>query len=771
MSNENEKKRVQDALNSAMELATKHRNEYCTTEHILYYLLEQPETVEMLQAGAYSDPKLIILAARKKLSEFMATKLSKASSYGDWAAPQYNAPQQSESVLRCLRAAAATETFTSAAKVPFIGVCSLLMEIAKEREAFSAQVLDKLGLTTKVISEYAANKARTASADAAADGKKAEADEFSNFCKNLSELAAEGKIDPVVGRKDELKRTIEVLGRRRKNNAIYTGKEGVGKTAIAEGLALMIHCGEVPEPMKGKVVWSLEVGSMVAGTKYRGELEERLRKVLDKLRSDGNAILFIDEIHQIMGAGKSEGSSMDVANILKPMLARGEISVIGATTDDEFSTYFEKDRALMRRFQRIDIAPPSKSDTALILKGTIGAYESFHNVTFEEGSVDLIVDLCDRYIKTRHFPDKAIDVMDSVGSRVKLAGLSVVTHKDITALVSEMANMPVDAVDVKENTQLASLAQRIKENVYGQDNAVDRVVDAVIIAKASRRNPAKPVGSYLFVGPTGTGKTELCKTLADQMGIKLIRFDMSEYQEEHSVSRLIGAPPGYVGHGQGEAGAGQLISAVEKNPNCIVLLDEIEKAHPKVMTTLLQVMDDGRLTSSTGKLVHFNNALIVFTSNAGAAEADRTSIGFNASQYDESSIDRAVKRTFTPEFRNRLDGIIRFNPLAKEQMLSIVDKIIDRANKQSESAKVFVTLTKEAKVWFAEHGFDPKMGARPLERLVQTTLDLPIARETLFGKLQNGGRVTVRVKGGEIAFEFKSSEEIENSLKELAATV
>ena len=520
-------------------------------------------------------------------------------------------------------------------------------------------------------------------------------------------------------------------------------------TALAEGLAMKIINKEVPTALQEKVVYSLDLGALLAGTKFRGDFEERLKGVLDEVKKKGNVIMFIDEIHMILGAGSTTGSQMDAGNLLKPMLAKGQLMCVGATTYDEFHEHFEKDKALLRRFQKYDINQPSAEQTKRILAGLTKYYEKFHGVTYAVGTTDLCVDLADRYMKNKFFPDKAIDIMDAAGARAKLDEVKEVTLDIVLKQASKIAKIPAEMMDAKENTQLESLSPRMKDKVYGQDEAIDNLVSSIFLAKAGLRNPAKPIANFLFTGPTGTGKTYTAKTLANLLGVKLVRFDMSEYMEKHTVSKLIGAPPGYVGHGEGKMGEGQLIQAVDTTPNCVLLLDEIEKAHQDVFTILLQIMDDGRLTSSKGKTVDFSNVIVILSANAGAADAEKLKIGFG-DQDNSGVMDKEIKNLFTPEFRNRLDGIVKFNKLTMVEMNLIANAEIEKTEAMLADKNIFLNVTQQARDWLAKNGYDPKMGARPFERLFEKKVKLPMSKEILFGQLKNGGRVSIDVSGDDI---------------------
>ena len=503
--------------------------------------------------------------------------------------------------------------------------------------------------------------------------------------------------------------------------------------------------------MKEKVVFSLDIGSLLAGTRYRGDFEERIKVVLDSLEQNKNVILFIDEIHMIMGAGSAGSSNVDIANLMKPILGRGKLLTMGATTSDEYSTHFEKDRALMRRFQRVDIEPTSVEDTIKIAKGLKPYFEDFHKVSYTDDMVEKAVDLADRYIKNKFFPDKAVDIIDAAGARTKLRGEEEVLQDDILTVISKMSNIGKDVIDVDSTEGYKSLDKRIKTKVFGQDDAVDQIVEAILVSKSGLREPNKPIGSFLLVGPTGTGKTETAKQLAEQLESKLVRFDMSEYQERHSVSKLIGAPPGYVGHAEGKMGQGQLLTSVEDNPNCVLLLDEVEKAAPEVLQVLLQVMDDGRLTGATGKTTDFTNVVLLMTSNLGAADAEKLKIGFGDQKKINTDI-KAVNSFFTPEFRNRIDSVIRFNKLSTEVIEKIVHRIVDETNAQLKDKSIVLELDQDTIDYFVEEGYEPTMGARPLKRLFESELKKPLSKKILFEDLRNVEILVKRIEG-ELDFE------------------
>jgi ATP-dependent Clp protease ATP-binding subunit ClpA len=579
-------------------------------------------------------------------------------------------------------------------------------------------------------------------------------DALDAYCVNLNEKAAKGKIDPLIGREAEVERTIQILCRRTKNNPLYVGDPGVGKTAIAEGLARRILYDDVPEVLRGVTIYALDMGALLAGTRYRGDFEERLKAVISELESqEGAAILFIDEIHTVIGAGATSGGSMDASNILKPTLAAGTLRCIGSTTYKEFRNYFEKDRALVRRFQKIDVNEPSLEDTVKILRGLKPYYESHHGVRYTNEALRTAVDLSSRYINDRKLPDKAIDVLDEVGAAQMLLPPSkrkkTITVKDVEAVVAKIARIPPKRVSRDDKEALATLERDLKTMVFGQDDAIAALSSSIKLARAGLREPEKPIGSYLFSGPTGVGKTEVARQLARIMGIELIRFDMSEYMERHSVSRLLGAPPGYVGFDQG----GLLTDAIDQHPHAVLLLDEIEKAHPDLFNILLQVMDYGKLTDHNGKTIDFRNVVLIMTTNAGAADLAKPPIGFERTERAGED-EEAINRMFTPEFRNRLDSIIGFKNLTPDIVNRVVDKFVMQLEEQLADRNVTIVLDDVARTWLAEKGYDQKFGARPLARVIQEHVKKPLSEELLFGKLANGGMVKVTVKDGKLAFDF-----------------
>ncbi len=577
------------------------------------------------------------------------------------------------------------------------------------------------------------------------------------FASNLNQRAREGKIDPLIGRDDEVERTVQVLCRRRKNNPLLVGEAGVGKTAIAEGLAKRIVDGQVPEVLSNAVLYSLDIGALVAGTKYRGDFEKRLKAVLNQIKNEEHAVLFIDEIHIIIGAGATSGGTMDASNLIKPVLANGELKCIGSTTYREYHSIFEKDHALARRFQKIDISEPTVADTIKILQGLKSRFETHHKVKYTNPALKVAAEMSARYITDRFLPDKAIDVIDEAGAHRQLqsgkARKKTISVRDIEAIVAKIARIPAKTVSSSDTDTLKRLSDNLKRVVFGQDDAIEQLTTAIKLSRSGLRDDNKTIGAFLFAGPTGVGKTEVTNQLAEHLGIELLRFDMSEYMERHSVSRLIGAPPGYVGFDEG----GLLTGAVIKNPHAVLLLDEIEKAHPDVFNILLQVMDNGTLTDSNGRKVDFRNVILVMTSNAGAENISRASIGFTEQNHSLDS-KKAVERAFTPEFRNRLDAVIQFNPLGKKVLEHVVDKFLIQLETQLEDKRVTLIVDDKAKRWLAKKGYDPKMGARPMARVIQESIKSPLADEILFGSLNNGGVVRVSVEKDKLTLDYDKKE-------------
>ena len=738
----NQPDRVNLSLERAIERATQFAHEYVTIEHLLYSIMEEDDVIDLLTKMQVSPGD-----AMEELEKYLKER-------DDITIPADTPiePRKTLGIDRVFNRAVTQVIFSGGSK---LHCRDLLISLLSETTSHAYYILRKHGATRNAAIDVLQKEiyGQSGQPQLGQPGQQNSGSvKFEDFCVNLNKQAAEGKIDPIIGREEELINLTEVLARRKKNNVIIVGEPGVGKTAIAEGIALKIVNDECPEILKDKKVWSLDVTSMVAGTKYRGEFEERAKAIFEQLEKKDDVILFIDEIHMIMGAGSAGGSNIDIANLLKPLLAGGKLLCIGATTSEEYRENFEKDRALQRRFQKVVIDQPSKEDTKKIVKGLKKYYEDFHGLEYDEEAMDLAVDLAERYMHGKFNPDRAIDVIDVAGARNKLHKLGNIDKSAIEHAVSKITRIPIDMIDAKENTNYANLESNIKKKLFGQDKAVGALVESILVAKSGMRQTNKPIGSFLFVGPTGTGKTELCRQLADSLDVKLRKYDMSEYMEQHSVSKLIGAPPGYVGHAEGGAGAGQLINDVEETPNCIVLLDEVEKAHPSVMNLLLQVMDDGRLTSSTGKTADFSNVILVMTSNLGAAQKSKRAIGFS-NDHDDASM-QAVNKFFSPEFRNRLDAMVEFVSLKREHIDMIVGKSIDELNEMLADKNVNIELTLGAKAWLREKGYVPDMGARPLQRVINDNIKKPLSKEILFGNLINGGKVTVDIVEDEVVFRY-----------------
>lgn len=706
---------IDNIIKQSVARAVELSHEYCTLEHVTSSLLDNKKIAELCK-----ELRIDVKDIQKDLKEY----LDNGDFNGLVAANGFKgSPKKTGAIERVFQRALAQVIFGGRETIDPI---DLLVSILSEDDCVSRYYCELNGLNRNVIVSYIDKRYKSAQ----------NAELIEEYTRNLNEEALANQIDPLIGRIEEVSDLVHILARRKKNNVCIIGEPGTGKTAIAEGLAKRIVENDVPPMLRNKIVYSLAIGDLLAGTRYRGDFEERLKNVLDELTGNPNAILFIDEIHMIMGAGSAGGSNVDVANMIKPVLGRGKLLTIGATTPDEFANTFEKDRALMRRFARLDIEQTSISDTKLILKGLQEYYEQFHVITYGEGISDKIVDLTDRYIKNKYFPDKALDVMDAAGAKVKLAGRKEVEISDIVSVVSKISKVNSDLVDIEKKDGYLNLDKRIKEIVFGQDQAVDKIVESILVSKAGLREPNKPIGCFLFVGPTGTGKTETARALAKQMESKLIKFDMSEYQERHSVSKLIGAPPGYVGHAEGKMGQGQLLAEVEENPNCVLLLDEIEKAAPEVLQVLLQVMDDGRLTGATGKVTDFTNVILLMTSNLGAMDAESLKIGFG-DQEKQTAVEKAVEKFFAPEFRNRIDSVVKFNKLDPELMLKIVDRLVVETNKLliDNESKVTIALTGSARKQLADDGYEPTMGARPLKRVFEEQIKKPLSKKILFEDL------------------------------------
>jgi ATP-dependent Clp protease ATP-binding subunit ClpA len=769
-------KELQSTLLAALAEARKRRHEYLCLEHILYSLTNEQTGSRILRACGVDLPLL-----RKDLEQFFADKLE--------ALPEGSErePEQTLAIQRVLQRAILH--MHSAGKSE-IDSGNVLVAMFREADSFAIFLLKKQGVGRLDVVNYVSHGITKEPGEPASSGGEdeeysemslattdgepeggpsdAEADEaaggtgkqrksiLDKYTTNLVEEARAGRIDPLIGRAQELSRTIQVLCRRRKNNPLYVGDAGVGKTALAEGLALRIASGDVPDVLKDAIIYSLDMGGLIAGTKFRGEFEERLKGIVQALRKQKNSILFIDEIHTIIGAGAVSGGALDAGNLLKPALSAGELRCIGSTTFEDYKSVFEKDRALARRFQKIDVLETSIEDTYQILRGLRQRYEEHHGVHYTDAALRAASELAAKHINDRHLPDKAIDVMDEAGAAMRLlpggSRKRTVRPADIEQIVARMARIPPKTVSADDKTQLQHLEGELKKVIYGQDQAVDNLVTAIKLSRSGLGNPEKPVGCFLFSGPTGVGKTEFAKQLARVLGVEFIRFDMSEYMEKHTVSRLIGAPPGYVGFDQG----GLLTDAIRKTPHAVLVLDEIEKAHPDIYNVLLQVMDHATLTDNNGRKADFRNVVLVMTTNAGARELQQGSIGFGVQS--TRNLDKgAIERTFSPEFRNRLDAWITFQSLTPEVILKVVDKFLGQLVEQLKEKRVTLTLSDAARQHLAEKGYDRLFGARPMARLIQNELKKPLADALLFGALQGGGSVLVDVQEGKLALQITSS--------------
>lgn len=725
---------VNKILMRSYELAAVRFHELVTLEHLLASLLEIDEIRELIDACG---------GQLHELEQAVTDYLNDAKQHVIVRAASYN-PRHTELLANVFKKARAQSIFSA---VPEVNAYGLFLSMYYIEDSYAAYFIDELGPDREDAIAYLNRGTTAGSSNATTNDDK---NILEQFTINLNQRAEQGKIDPLIGREVEVEKITQILSRRNKHNAIMVGEPGVGKTVIMEGLAKRIVEKQVPETLVDKVVYSLDIAALVAGTKFRGDFEERMKQLITVLQRSPNAILFIDEIHMIMGAGSAGNSGgMDAANLLKPALGRGEIRCVGSTTLEEYRKYFEKDRALARRFQKLDINEPSVEDTKRIVHALVKYYGDYHGIKYDASAVDAAVDLTVRHMHDKFLPDKALDVIDSAGAwqriQLKENRVPVITRKEIEHEVSKVAKVPLDTVATSEVDSLATLEQDLKSVIYGQDAAVEAVSNVMYLSRSGLREQQKTVGSFLFYGPTGTGKTELTRQLSSNLSIPLVRFDMSEYQEAHTVSKLIGSPPGYVGFGDGASGSGLLINALEQTPHCVLLFDEIEKAHPSVYNLFLQLMDYGRITSSSGKSASGNHAVVIFTTNLGTLEAEKQLVGFgNKDHVSDADLD-AVKRFFSPEFRNRLDGIIRFNKHTRTTSMRIIEKYINELNTLSAAKNVNVVFNSEAREWLVKHGFDSAMGARPLARIITEKVKLPLAKEILFGKLQAGGSAIVQV--------------------------
>ncbi|MCJ2024798.1 MULTISPECIES: ATP-dependent Clp protease ATP-binding subunit ClpA [unclassified Methylobacterium] len=776
---------LEQALHRALALAGERRHEYATLEHLLLALVDDQDAAAVMRACNVEIDTL-----RRSLVEYVDTELSNLTGDGRQDA------KPTAGFQRVIQRAVIHVQSSGREEVTGANV---LVAIFAERESHAAYFLQEQDMTrydaVNYISHGIAKRpgasdskpvrgaedegpAERPSDEGEPRGTKKKGDALDAYCVNLNKKARDGKIDPLIGRHAEVERTIQVLCRRQKNNPLLVGDPGVGKTAIAEGLARKIIQHEVPEVLAEATVFSLDMGTLLAGTRYRGDFEERLKQVMKEIEAHPNAIMFIDEIHTVIGAGATSGGAMDASNLLKPALASGTLRCIGSTTYKEYRQYFEKDRALVRRFQKIDVNEPSIPDAIEIVKGLRPYFEEFHKLKYTSDAVKAAVELSARYINDRKLPDKAIDVIDETGASQMLVPEArrkrTIGVKEIEATIATMARIPPKTVSKDDAVVLQNLTESLKRVVYGQTGAIDALTSAIKLARAGLRDPDKPIGSYLFAGPTGVGKTEAAKQLAASLGVEMLRFDMSEYMERHTVSRLIGAPPGYVGFDQG----GLLTDGIDQHPHCVLLLDEIEKAHPDLFNILLQVMDHGKLTDHNGKQVDFRNVIIIMTSNAGASDLAKSAYGFTQSKRTGDDVE-AINRLFAPEFRNRLDAIISFGHLPKEVVAKVVDKFVLQLEAQLADRNVTIELSDEARDWLVEHGYDDAMGARPMARLIQSTIKTPLADEVLFGRLKDGGAVKVVVrkpedeeaKAGEkdsLTFEFPAGPAMPKPEKDVA---
>ncbi|MFA5970235.1 MAG: ATP-dependent Clp protease ATP-binding subunit ClpA [Sphingomonas sp.] len=744
---------LETTLHKALEAASSRRHEYATLEHLLLALIDDEHASKVMAACGVDIGELKTTVAHYLDTELEALKVDTATD-----------PSPTSGFQRVVQRAILHVQSSGREEVTGANV---LVALFSERESYAVYFLQQQDMSrldavsfishgvgkgstpTEASTPKGAEEEKPAKADSKGKGESA----LKQFCVDLNEKARNGKVDPLIGRSAEVDRTVQILCRRSKNNPLYVGDPGVGKTAIAEGLARKIIEGDVPDVLKPAVIYSLDMGALLAGTRYRGDFEERLKAVVNELEKLPDAILFIDEIHTVIGAGATSGGAMDASNLLKPALSGGTIRCIGSTTYKEFRNHFEKDRALLRRFQKIDVNEPSIEDTIKIITGLRSAFEDHHSVKYTPDAIKTAVELSARYINDRKLPDKAIDVIDEVGAMQMLVPPNkrkkTITAKEIEAVIATMARIPPKSVSKDDTAALATLDTDLKRVVFGQNAAIEKLASAIKLSRAGLRDPDKPIGNYLFTGPTGVGKTEVARQLASIMGIPLQRFDMSEYMERHSVSRLIGAPPGYVGYDQG----GLLTDAVDQQPHSVLLLDEIEKAHPDLFNILLQVMDNGKLTDHHGKTVDFRNIILIMTTNAGASDMARETVGFG-NLTREGEDEQAVQKMFTPEFRNRLDAIVPFGYLPPEVVARVVDKFILQLELQLADRNVHINLDEEAKKWLTEKGYDKLYGARPMGRLIQEKIKQPLAEELLFGKLVHGGEVTVKLKDGALNFEI-----------------
>lgn len=741
-------KELEDTLKRSYEQAKVRRHEFMTLEHILFELTYDPDASDVLIGCGVDLDRL-----RDSIDNFMNENMPPIDSEY-LPDPQYSAGSQFVLKLAAMHA--------ESVEKPEINGSNILISMFRIDESHAVYLLNEQGVNRYDLVRYVSHGGKqyigqdkpTSIAKTDVETTQQTKDPLSEYCTNLVQKANDGKLDPLIGRESEIDRTIHILARRRKNNPIFVGDAGVGKTAIAEGLALRIAEKKVPAALEETNIYALDIGSLTAGTRYRGDFEERLKAIIDSVKGDQKKVLFIDEIHTIIGAGAVSGGTLDASNMLKPALANGEIRCIGTTTSKEYRSVFEKDHALARRFQKIDVYEPSQEECLKILQGLKKYYEEFHGVRYSTPSLKAAVDLSAKYINDRRLPDKAIDLIDEAGADVKLrkpdSNTKQVTVKDIEALVSKIAKIPTRTVKVDDRNRLMTLSGDLKKVIFGQDEAVDELVTAIQMSRSGLSEPNRPVGNFMFAGPTGVGKTEMAKQLAEALGIEFIRFDMSEYMEKHTVSRLIGSPPGYVGYDEG----GQLTEAVHQNPHAVLLLDEIEKAHEDIYNVLLQVMDHATLTDSSGRKIDFRQIVLILTTNTGSRESNQRSVGFGKEEFEDKSA-QAIERYFSPEFRNRLTATLHFNSLSKEVVEKIVDKMIGQLADRLKAKKVIIELTPQARKFIAKKGYDKQLGARPIQRLIEEEITKKLSQEILFGDLSSGsGNVKIVVKDGELGFEL-----------------
>ena len=738
--------RLQAVFDNAIEVATRLKHEYITVEHLVYSILSNKESYDFIKSYG-ADAEFI----KANLDHYLKNNLEDIKTNDP-----NSRPKKTNSIERVLNRCFTQVLFSGRQRIEIVDV---IISVLSEKNSFSYYFLTKSGIVKDKFIKHCQEHLQIEDEENG-EGQQVVASGniekiINQFCTNLSMLAKQKKIDPVIGRDEEIEKIQLALARRNKCNVLMVGDPGVGKTAIAEGLAKKIHEKKVPKFIQDHQVYSLDISALLAGSKYRGDFEERIKAVLNALEKKGKIILFIDEAHMMSGAGAANNSANDLANILKPALSKGVIKVMASTTWEEYRKHFENDRALMRRFQRITIDEPSQDMAVKIIKGLRKYYEKHHEVKITDAAIDQSVKLSIKYMPEKKLPDKAIDIIDCASARYKLKDdleedvVKIVDIEQVVYELSKMINMPLESVAQKESKNLIDLEASMKKSVYGQDTAVDTLLDKIFVAQAGMKTPNKPIGSFLFVGPTGCGKTETARQLSDKMGLPLIRFDMSEYQEKHSVAKLIGAPPGYVGF---EDNAGQLITKLQETPNCILLLDEIEKAHPDVSNILLQFMDNGFVTGSNGKKADGRNTILIMTSNLGARDNENNTIGFGDLAKDGED-DKAVKKFFAPEFRNRLDAVIKFTKLSKDVVCQIVEKFVSELNSQLKDKNIEIKLSKSAVTWLADRGYDSKMGARPLARLIDTEIKSPLSRRVLFGDLQDGGNVAVSIVDNALHFD------------------